>query len=105
MDVFGTAIDVLFADPHLGQAALWRAGGFGPGAPVRIMIRRPDAVVGFGDARALLPSGLIDVRTSEVSAPAIDDSIEVGGKLYDVIATPRVDTLNLIWTCEAKERS
>ena len=47
MNAFAAATDALFADPNLGETALWQAGGIGPGVPVRVIRRRPDAVVEF----------------------------------------------------------
>ena len=48
--VFASAMDALFADPNIGVAAIYRSDG---GAPVlvRAVVRRPDEVTSFGDAR------------------------------------------------------
>jgi hypothetical protein len=99
------ALDALFSDPNLGSDALWRAGGAGDGAAVRVIRKRPDQVVGFGDSRAVLPTVLIDVRRSEVSEPAIGDTVEIDGDVFEIIATPVADSLRLVWTCEAALRS
>ena len=40
MDAFRAALDTLFADPNLGETALWQAGGVGPGVSVRLIRRR-----------------------------------------------------------------
>jgi hypothetical protein len=104
MTVFASAIDVLFADPNIARGALWRAGGVGAGLAVRVITKRPDQVVGFGDSRAVLPAVLIDVRRSEVSEPASGDTVEIDGDLFEIIATPVADSLRLVWTCEAALR-
>ena len=101
MDVFAAATDVLFADPNIARDAIWRAGGVGSGTTVRVVTRRPDQVVGFGDSRAVLPTLLIDVRRSEVMNPASDDTVELDGETFEVIAAPTIDSLRLVWTCEA----
>jgi hypothetical protein len=101
MDAFAAATDALFADPNIARNATWRAGGAGAGIPVRIITRRPDQVVGFGDSRAVLPTLLVDVRRSEVSDPASGDTVEIEGEVFEVIATPTIDSMRLVWTCEA----
>lgn len=101
MDAFAAATDALFADPNMARAATWRAGGAGAGISVRVVTRRPDQVVGFGDSRAILPTLLIDVRRSEISDPGSGDTVEVDSEIFEVIATPTIDGLRLVWTCEA----
>jgi hypothetical protein len=101
MDAFAAATDALFADPNIARDATWRAGGVGVGVPVRIVTRRPDQAVGFGDSRAVLPTTLIDVRRSEISEPATGDTVEIDGDLFEIIAMPMNDSLGLVWTCEA----
>lgn len=101
MDAFASATDALFADSNIARSAIWRAGGAGTGVAARAVIRRPDQVVGFGDSRAILPTMLIEVRRSEVAAPAAGDTVEINGETFAIIATPTIDSLGLIWTCEA----
>lgn len=101
MTAFAAAIDTLFADPALARDALWRLGGTGDGTIVRVIRKRPDQVVGFGDSRAVVPTVLIDVRRAEVPNPASGDTVETEGETFAVIATPTIDAERLIWTCEA----
>src|SRR5690606_14390589 len=105
MSVFAQARDDLFDGPHLALEALWRTNGAGAGIPVRVILRRPDEVVGFGDSRAVLPSVLIDVRRSDVAAPAAGDTVEIAGAVYEIIAAPVADSLGLVWTCEAAKQA
>lgn len=104
MDAFTAATDALFADPNIARDAIWRAGGAGAGVAVRIITRRPDQVVGFGDSRAVLPTMQIDVRRSEVSDAASGDTVEIDGEIFEIIATPTADSLRLVWSCEAAAR-
>jgi hypothetical protein len=104
MDAFAVATNALLADPNIARGALWRAGGAGDGISVRVITKRPDQVVGFGDSRAVLPAALIDVRRSEVPEPASGDTVEIDGDLFEIIATPVADSLRLVWTCEAALR-
>jgi len=101
---FAATLDRLFLDPNLASDALWRVGGAGAGVAVRVIRKSPDRIVGFGDSRAVMPSVLIDVRTAEVAEPAMGDTIEIAGGVFDIIAEPTADTLRLVWTCEASLR-
>lgn len=101
MDVFAAATDAVFADPNIACAALWRAAADGQGVPVRIVMRRPDRIVGFGDSRAISATTLIDVRKSDIANPALGDAVSVGADAFELIAAPVLDSLGLVWTCEA----
>jgi hypothetical protein len=104
LDGFPGAVDALFADRNIGEDALWRTGGLGDGVEVRVIRKSPDKIVGFGDSRAVMPSVLIDVRSSEIAMPAIGDTVEIGTAAFAIIAEPMSDSLNLVWTSEASRR-
>lgn len=101
---FAGAVDALFRDQNLAEDALWRAGGIGAGVPVRVIRKSPDEVVGFGSSRAILPTVIIAVRGSEVSAPASGDTVQIDTAVFDIIAEPKRDSLGLVWECEALAR-
>lgn len=101
---FVAAIDAIFRDANVAEDALWRAGGVGDGTTVRVVRKSPDEVVGFGDSRAVLPTLLIDVRRSDVADPAAGDTVEIGTVVFEIIGTPVLDSLGLVWTCEAAPR-
>ncbi|WP_420848242.1 head-tail joining protein [Prosthecomicrobium hirschii] len=44
-------MDALFADPNIGEDALWKAGGVGAGVAVRIIGKSPDRMSEFGESR------------------------------------------------------
>lgn len=100
-DVFTLAIDVLFADPNIGEDALWKAGGVGAGVPVRIIRKAPDRVAEFGDSRALLPSAVLDIRGSQAAAIAQGDVIVIGTETYRIIGEPLSDASGLVVAYEA----
>ena len=101
MEAFRAALDVLFADPNLGEHALWKAGGVGPGIPVRVIRRRPDAVVEFGASRALMATVLIDLRRTEAVAIDEGDLVVIGTETFKIIGSPTSDPMGLVLTCEA----
>ncbi|MGZ8337325.1 MAG: head-tail joining protein, partial [Allosphingosinicella sp.] len=82
MTAIAAAVDVLFADPNLGTDAVYRAGGADPGVPVRAIVRQPDRIGTFGETRIVAGTVVIDVRVSDVSAPAEGDTIEADGTVY-----------------------
>ena len=101
MNAFAAALDTLFADPNLGETALWQAGGIGPGVPVRAIRRRPDVVVEFGASRALMATVLIDLRRTEAAAIEEGDLVVISAETYRIIGTPASDPMGLVLTCEA----
>jgi hypothetical protein len=102
---FAAAVDAIFRDSHVAEDAIWRAGGAGGGVAVRIVRKSPDEIVGFGNSRAVLPTVIIDVRVSEVGSPAAGDTVEIDGDLFDIIGTPTLDSVGLVWMCEATTAS
>jgi hypothetical protein len=99
---FAAAIDALFADPNLGIDAVYRAGGADPGVPVRVILRRPDRIDVFGETRIATETLVIEVRVSDVAAPASGDTIELDGAVYVIQGEPIRNAERLVWTIEAR---
>ena len=104
MNAFSDAIDIIFTDGNVVEDAIWRAGGSGPGFPVRIIRKSPDNVVSFGGSRAVMPTVVIAVRVSDVAAPSPGDTVEIDVDIFDIIAEPTRDSSGLVWGCETSER-
>jgi hypothetical protein len=102
MSAFTAAIDALFADPNLALAAVYRSGGASPGVPVRVILRRPDQIVAYGDTRIVSETVSIDIRMSDVAAPRAADSIEADGTIYLIQGEPVRDPERLVWTINAR---
>lgn len=101
MSAFTSAVDALFADPNIGEDALWKAGGVGAGVAVRIIRKSPDRMAEFGDSRAVLPTVGIDIRRSQAATITEGDLILIGTETYRIIGEPMSDALGLVLTCEA----
>lgn len=101
IDAFASAIDALFADPNIGEDALWKAGGVGAGIAVRIIRKSPDRMAEFGESRALLPSVGIDIRRSQAATITEGDLVVIGAETYRIIGEPMGDALGLVSACEA----
>ena len=78
MTAIAAAIDLLFADPNMARAAVYTPDGGAP-VEVRVVAKRPDEIVGFGETRIHAGTTLLDVRVSEVAAPRPGDGVKAAG--------------------------
>ncbi len=101
MPAFTVAIDELFADPNIATEAIYTPAGGDP-VPVRVIAKRPDEIVGFGDTRIHAATAVFDVRVPEFPAPAEGDTLEVDGQTFLVQGTPVKDREGLIWTLDTR---
>lgn len=101
MNAFAAATDTLFADPNLGERALWQAGGVGPGVPVRVIRKSPDRIAEFGESRAVLPTMSIDIRRSQAATITEGDLLVIGAETFKIIGEPIGDALGCLLVCEA----
>lgn len=102
MNAFETATRLLFLDPHLSLAAIYRAGAAPPDVPVRIIRRAPDRIASFGEGRLITDSVLIDVPVASVPTLMRGDTFDVGAARYEVRGDPVRDADRLIWSVEAR---
>jgi hypothetical protein len=101
MNDFAQAIDDLFADPNLAKDALCLPENGEP-ISVRVIARRPDRVIEFGDARVYAESAVFEVRTSEVPNPRPGDRLDVGGEMFVIQGEPVRDSERLVWTLDVR---
>jgi hypothetical protein len=66
--VSAEAIDALLADPYAASDAVYTPEGGNP-ATVRAVLRPPDTVTGFGNARVWSETTRADLRVGEVPRP------------------------------------
>ena len=101
MNAFDAAIEMLFADPHIGEEAIYTSDG---GAPVlvRVVARRADAVSEFGDARLWSETTRIDLRVAEVPNPRPGDRIEIDSEAFLIQGEPVRDRERLVWTVDLR---
>lgn len=101
ISAFASALDALFADPNIGQDAVYIADG---GAPVlvRTVARRADVVSDFGDARLWSETTRIDLRVAEVPNPRPNDRIEIDGDAFLIQGEPARDRERLVWTVDLR---
>ena len=98
---FASALDALFADAHLARDVVYTTEGGAP-ALVRAILRRPDDVANFGEARIWSETTRLDLRTAEVPNPRPGDRIEIDGEAFLVQGEPVRDRERLVWTVDLR---
>jgi hypothetical protein len=70
---------------------------------VRVIARRPDTIVGFGETRIYAETATFEVRASEVENPRPDDQPTVGSETFVVQGEPeRSDPDRLAWSLDVR---
>ena len=98
---FAAALDALFADAHLARDVVYIAEGGAP-ALVRAILRRPDDVTDFGEARLWSETTRLDLRLAEVANPRPGDRIEIDGEAFLIQGEPVRDRERLVWTVDLR---
>jgi hypothetical protein len=100
MTAFAGAVDATFA--AFGIDATHAPAGGSP-VPVRVIARRPDTIMGFGETRIHAETATFEVRASEVANPRPDDQLTIDGETFVVQGEPeRRDPDRLVWTLDAR---
>jgi hypothetical protein len=100
MTAFDGAIDATFA--AFGIDAVYTPAGGDP-VGVRVIARRPDTVVGFGETRIHAETATFELRASEVATPRPGDQLTIGTETFIVQGEPeRRDPERLVWTLEVR---
>ena len=100
MQPFSAAIDTVFA--RFGVDAIYTPDG-GGAINVRVIVKRPDEIVGFGDTRIHAETALFEVRASDIATPRPSDRLTVDGTDYVVQGEPeRRDPDRLIWILDVR---
>jgi hypothetical protein len=100
MTAFQGAVDATFA--AFGIDAVYAPAGGEP-VSVRVIVRRPDAIVGFGESRIHVETSTFEVRASEVANPRPSDQLIIDGQTFVVQGEPeRRDPDRLVWTLDVK---
>ena len=98
--MFSVAIDATFV--AFGIDATFTPAG-GDSVTVRVIAKRPDTIVGFGETRIHAETAMFEVRASEVATPRPDDQLTVGAETFLVQGEPeRRDPDQLVWTLDAR---
>ena len=100
MTVFQDAVDATF--DAFGIDALYTPTGGEP-VSVRVIARRPDTIVGFGETRIHAETATFELRASEVADPRPQDQLAFNGETFVVQGEPeRRDPERLVWTLDVR---
>ena len=70
---------------------------------VRVIARRPDTIVGFGETRIHAETASFEVRASEIASPRQGDQLTVDGETFVVQGGPeRRDPDRLVWSLDVR---
>ncbi len=95
MTVFAGTVDATFA--AFGMDATWTPAGGDP-VDVRVIAKRLDTIIGFGETRIHAETTTFEVRASEVASPRPGDQLAVGGETFVIQGEPeRRDPDRLVW--------
>jgi len=98
--VFVGAVDATFA--AFGIDAVYTPAGSEP-VLVRVIARRPDTIVGFGETRIHAKTATFELRASEVGDPRPDDQLTIGSETFVVQGEPeRRDPDRLVWSLDTR---
>jgi hypothetical protein len=93
-------VDATFA--AFGIDAVCTPAGGEP-VSVRVIARRPDTIVGFGETRIHAETAMLEVRASEVASPRSDDQFIVDGQTFVIQGEPeRRDPDRLVWSLDVR---
>ena len=96
MGVFDDALAVLAADPNLGVAAIYRAGGTGAPVPLRILRSSPDRLAGAFDTALLQATDVLTVAIATLPSIEAGDTFAIGPDLLTVDSAER-DAAGVAW--------
>ena len=101
MTVFAGAVDATFA--AFGIDAVYTPAAGGDPVSVRVIARRPDTIVGFGETRIHAETATFELRASEVPSPGPGDQLTVGGESFVVQGEPeRRDPDGRVWHLDTR---
>jgi hypothetical protein len=100
MTVFQGAVDATFA--AFGIDAAYTPAGGDP-VSVRVIARRADAIIGFGETRIHAETATFEVRASEVASWRPGAHLIVDGQAFVVQSEPECrDPDRLVWTLDIR---
>jgi hypothetical protein len=100
MTVFRGPVDATFA--AFGLDAVYTPAGAEP-VPVRMIARRPDTIVGFGETRIHAETATFELRASDIANPLPGDQLTVGAEIFVIQGDPeRHDPDRLVWSLDVR---
>jgi hypothetical protein len=100
MTVFAAAVDATFA--AFGIDAVYTPASGDP-LTIRVIARRPDTIVGFGETRIHTETANFELRASEIANPHPGDQLMIGAETFVIQGEPeRRDPDRVVWTLDVR---
>lgn len=99
MTVWTDMADAQFLS-DVAVAATYKAGGTGAGVAVRVVPVKRDMDIDVNGLPGRSDRMRIDVRVSEVAAPALNDTFTIGARTWKVMAPKTGDALGIVWSLD-----
>lgn len=96
MNAFAAAMDVLAADPNLGEEAIYRQGGTGAPVAVRMLRSSPDRTAAAFGTDILQATDILAVAIAALPDLAAGDTFALGADLLTVNHAER-DAAGVAW--------
>ena len=96
MSAFAAAMDALAADPNIGTAASYRAGGTGPPVSLRVIRRAPDRLGDAFGTNVIQASDVLTVAIAALPTVDADDTFTLGTDILTVQHAER-DAPGIAW--------
>ncbi len=96
MSAFAAAMDALVADPNIGAAASYRAGGTGPPVFLRVVRSAPDRLGDAFGTSVIQASDVLTVAIAVLPTVNADDTFAIGADLLTVTHAER-DAAGIAW--------
>lgn len=95
MSIFSLVVERNFF--VMGEAAIYTPDGGTP-QTIKVMPRRPDEIIGFGDTSISTNTAIFDIRVADIATPQENDTLLFKGITYVVQGSPAYqDGDRLIW--------
>ena len=82
---------------HLGTLGIYRRAD-GVEVATRFIVKTPDVVESFGDARLVMATHRFDLLSRDVPDPQAGERFTLDGQTYQVVGEPMADRDRLVWT-------
>ena len=102
MNVFAAAMDRIYANPSMAEAAVWISATTSEERPIRVIRRAPDRITEFGAGRFVSDTMMVDVRVSDMLDPRTGDLIVIGADSFILQGEPVRDRERLIWSLDLR---
>lgn len=97
-----TAVDATFQ--AFGIDATYVPPGGGAAVPIRVLPRRGDNLLDFGETQIAVDSLFFEVKVADLASPEEDGLIQIDGIDYLIQAEPRIEDIDaIVWIIDTRK--